>query len=352
MTEASTPQLAAAALGPIVLTANTPGDRPYRGGEGIARFRGIVLPDEWRPEDFVGSTTEVYSGGGIGLTRLPNGELLRDAIQRDPIGWLGDDHARRWGSDTRLLVKLLDTRERLFVHFHPDQAFAKQKLQRHSGKTEAWVITSVDGDGDVWLGFNRDVHRAEIVQWFESQDTDAMLGAMNRIAVRPGDSIFVPASVPHAIGVGITLVELQQPVDLSLILEWRGFNGLSQGSATLGLGIGSALDGLDRKVLTAGRLHELRTGRPGDQVRWPFPQDADQYFRAEIVDIHGIVLLDASFSIFVVVSGSGTLTTVGTSLGLVAGMTVLVPFGAGAVRVEGTAEIIRARPPQPLSSDP
>ena len=331
---------------PTILGANTPGERPYRGGEGIARFRGVMVPDEWRPEDFVGSTTEVFSGQGVGLSHLPDGELLRDAIERDPVGWLGDDHVRRWGSDTRLLVKLLDTRERLFVHFHPDAEFSKRQLHRDSGKTEAWIIASVDGEGEVWLGFNRDVTRSDVVEWFESQNTPAMLASMNRITVKPGDALYVPASVPHAIGSGITLVELQQPTDLSLILEWQGFNGLDHESALLGLGINRALGALDQDALSPDRLESLRSVRRGNNVEWPFPEAADEFFRAEVFDLAGPVLLDASFAILVILSGFGSLSAADLSFELAGGMTVIVPFAAGEIVLDGSLKVIRARPPK------
>src|SRR3712207_7675257 len=39
----------------------------------------------------------------------------------------------------------------------------------------------------------------------------------------PGDAIFVPAGTPHAIGDGVLIVELQEPSDMSVLLEWEGF---------------------------------------------------------------------------------------------------------------------------------
>ena len=50
-----------------------------------------------------------------------------------------------------------------------------------------------------------------------------MLGALHRVPVAAGDAIFVPAGMPHAIGEGLLIVELQEPTDLSVLLEWEGF---------------------------------------------------------------------------------------------------------------------------------
>ena len=65
----------------------------------------------------------------------------------------------RFGPDPALLVKLLDTGERLFVHFHPDNAFADRHLGCRHGKSEAWIVTDAvprpATGGLVYLGFAR-----------------------------------------------------------------------------------------------------------------------------------------------------------------------------------------------------
>ena len=44
--------------------------------------------------------------------------------------------------------------------------------------------------------------------------------------------VLVPAGVLHAIGEGVLLVELQEPEDLSILLEWRGFELDGDATAT------------------------------------------------------------------------------------------------------------------------
>ena len=83
-----------------------------------------------------------------------------------------------------------------------------------------------DPGAAVWLGFARAVSEDELARWVEEQDADAMLAALNRVPVSAGDEIFVPAGMPHAIGGGILLLELQEPSDLSLLLEGDRFLGL------------------------------------------------------------------------------------------------------------------------------
>lgn len=337
------------ALAPLLLGPNQPADRPYRGGAGIARFRGTPQPSPFTPEDFVASTTEVHAGGGVGLTVRPEGGTLRDAVRADPIAYLGEDHVRRFGSDPMLLVKLLDTAERLFVHYHPDDAFARAHLGSPVGKTEAWVVVDVQGGGTgtASLGFSRDVSETEVAQWFRGQDADDMLGAMNAVELGRGDTLLVPAGLAHAIGPGLTLVELQQPTDLSLLLEYDGYDGLTINDALLGLDLDTAIAGLHRRAVGPEQLEVLAGRRGAAPFETLFPAQADAFFSAERMHIDGTATLDPGFAVLVVLDGSGTLASAGGSLPLASGSTALTMHGSGPVELTGSLALIRCRPPRP-----
>jgi mannose-6-phosphate isomerase len=340
---------------PIVLGPNQP-VRPYRGGAGIARLRGGGgTQGTFVPEDFVASTTEVFAGGGVGLTRLPGGELLRDAIARDPVAALGTEHVARWGASTELLVKLLDTDERLFVHFHPDAPFARRHFGQPHGKTEAWIITEVRDDGRyesacAFLGFAEPVRPEVVDGWVADQDVRALVGALHRLPLDPGDVILVPAGVPHAIGRGVTLIELQEPSDLSILLERRDSPRISAEEAFLGLDRSTALLGLDRNGWSDADLASLRRRSPGPAATPTrmLPEAADAFFRAEQIDIADRVDLDASFSVLVVLAGGGHLTYgEDTHLTIQSGMTLLLPHGMGPATLSGPIRAVRCRPPAP-----
>ncbi len=326
---------------PLLLGPNQPLDRPYRGGAGIARFRGTPQPGESVPEDFVASTTEIWSGGGVGLTVLPDGRTLRDAVLADPVHFLGEEHLHRFGARTMLLVKLLDTAERLFVHYHPDDAFAARHLRSPHGKTEAWAILEAQPGAYATLGFARQVTEAEVRDWWDGQDAEAMLAAMNRLPLAAGDTLLVPAGLAHAIGPGVTLVELQQPTDLSMLLERRG---LPAADALLGLDLDTAIGGLNRRPTDADAIARLRSGR-GDEL---FPADADPFFGAERIRISGSRELEPSFSVLVIIDGEGALVgrRDGSEIPLKRGATVLTAYGDGELGVEGTLTLIRCFPPR------
>jgi mannose-6-phosphate isomerase len=309
----------------------------YSGGPRIAALRRLELTGDHMPEEWLAAVNTTFGSDARGLSRLDDGSLLRDRIAADPEAFLGPEHVARFGGDPALLVKLLDAGQRLPVHFHPGRAFAREALDSPHGKTEAWLIVEADPGASVHLGFAAPVDDAAVREWMRTQDGAAMLAAMHELPVAAGDAVFVPAGTPHAIGAGILMVELQEPTDLSVLLEWDGFE-LTEDDGHLGLGWDRALQALDRSGWDAGRVAALRGGE--------LPPDAGPYFRAD--RLTGGAALDPGYSVLVALRGEGTLVTDGGGEQLFrGGDAVLVPFAAGAGELRGGVEAIRCRPPAP-----
>jgi mannose-6-phosphate isomerase len=308
----------------------------YAGGARIAALRGVELESDHMPEEWLGAVSTTFGSDTRGLSRLQDGTLVRDAIAADPERWLGPGHVERFGPDPALLVKLLDAGQRLPVHFHPGRAFARVELGLPYGKTEAWIIVEAESGATVQVGFSRPVELDEVREWMRTQDSAAMLRAMHEIAVSAGDAILVPAGTPHAIGAGILLVELQEPTDLSVLLEWDGFE-LSEDDGHLDLGWDRALAALDRTAWDGARLAGLRAAPR------LLPEAADPYFRAE--RLASASALDPGFSVLVGIAGSGTLATDGGELPFARGSVVLVPYASGEGELQGEVEALRCRPP-------
>ena len=327
---------------PIVLPPNGV-PRFYRGGPAITALRGVDFAGERVPEEWIGSTASAFGEGDLGLSRLPDGTLLRDAVRADPEGYLGPAHAARFGADPALLVKLLDAGERLPVHVHPDGAFARAHLGTAFGKTEAWIVVgAAHADTAVHVGFSDDVDAATLAGWVRDQDGRAMLDALNRVPVTSGDAVFVPAGTPHAIGEGLLIVELQEPTDMSVLLEWDGFGIAGEEEATLGLGWET---GLACVGLSACDAAALAGPKPDAPVASLLPGAADRFFRAERVAPDPTAELSPGFAVLIALEGAGTLRTDGHALAVERGDAVLVPFAAGASEVEGDLVAIVCRPP-------
>ncbi|MCU1490203.1 MAG: hypothetical protein JWM85_1608 [Acidimicrobiaceae bacterium] len=329
-----------AGLAPVVLGPNFPSQN-YGGGGRIASFRGIDLESAPSPEDWVGSTTSRLELAPEGLSRLADGRYLKDAVEADPEGYLGSAHVAAFGTDVGLLVKLLDSAERLVVHVHPDRSFASQHLGCVHGKTEAWLVLEAREGAEVYLAFRSDVSREQLDTWVSEQQVDEMLGRLHVIPVQAGSAVLVPAGLPHAIGDGVLILELQEPTDFSVMLEQR-----QRGAGDLGLGFDVVLDCVERTAWSDERLGRLSGPGLGARGR-VLPPAADPFFRAERVLASDGGDLEPGFAVLVVLGGSGSLEGefAGDALSLERGMTVLLPHAAGPVRITGDLDVIACRPP-------
>lgn len=328
-------------MDPIVLPANQPADRFYLGGSRIAQFRGRPSLSDRVPEDWIASTTTMAGHPELGLTTLPSGRLLRDEIAADPVSWLGAEHMDRYGTDTKLLVKLLHAGQRLPVHAHPDTEFALRLLARPHGKAEAWYILN---GGDVYLGLKEDIDPAALLALVEKQEVETLLSLLHRRRVEPGDTVYVPAGVLHAIGEDTFVAEVQEPEDLSILLEWRDFELDGRADGHLGLGFETALGAVDIHGRSEAEISALITsGGQGDSVLAPASSD---YFRLGRYPVSGQAELGQGFAVAIVTEGSLRLESASIGgLDVDRGATIVVPYAAGPLTASGRGEILLCRPP-------
>ncbi|MBX9797208.1 class I mannose-6-phosphate isomerase [Sphingomonas sp.] len=113
--------------------------------------------------------------------------------------------------DPDLLVKYLFTSEKLSVQVHPDDEAARARGHAR-GKDEAWVILAAEPDSTIALGTLAPMTRDELAMAARDGSIEALLDWK---PVKAGDVFYSPAGTVHAIGAGITLVEVQQNVDLT-----------------------------------------------------------------------------------------------------------------------------------------
>lgn len=245
---------------------------------------------------------------------------------------------------------MLDAGERLPVHAHPDRAFARQRLGSVFGKTEGWIVMDDGPGGDVWLGFREDVERDRLRHWIEAQAVDEMLAAMNRLPARPGAVFYVPAGVPHAIGPGVMITELQEPTSFSILAEFAAF-GLDANQATLGLGWGATIGCFDRSGYSAERLALLQpqpriiAETAAARVAQLFGDAAAPFFQALRVDVAGRWTMPQSFAVLIVESGSGVLAASQGETPIASGDTWVVPFADRPVVLAGDLRCLVCLPP-------
>lgn len=300
-----------------------------------------------RPEEWIASTTTRFGQQENGLSKLPNGQLLKDAVAADPKSWLGEKHIQRFGISTEILVKLLDPDQRLPVHYHPDQRFAKEKLQLNHGKTEAWIILEAPVGAKVGIGFKNQMAKKEVAALVSNHDSTGLLNSLEFKQVQAGDAVFVPAGVPHAIESGIFVLELQEPTDLSILLEWDGFAVDGDKDGHLNLGFETALDALQLEPLTDKQQGQIISRFESTQSisHAIFKSIADDFFRADYLtgDSRRV---EPGFGVFLALAGNGVMKFSNASaIGVNIGDAIVVPHSAGELSIENCAGIL-SRPPK------
>ena len=212
--------------------------RGYPGGREIDRFRGVPDPkDDDRPEAWVGSTTFTYrhtlepsNTDGLSEVYSESGKklFLKDVIETQPEAYLGTKHVAAHGSNTGLLVKLLDAQKQLGLQTHPNREFAKRMFNSKYGKVESWYVIGTRNDQDeepyVYLGFREGITRKQFERLFRTGNIKAMEDSCHRIPVSVDEMYFVDAGVPHAIGPGCFVIEVQEPSDITVGARMRHFD--------------------------------------------------------------------------------------------------------------------------------
>jgi mannose-6-phosphate isomerase len=109
------------------------------------------------------------------------------------------------------MVKYIFTSEKLSIQVHPSDDQAR-RAGHHHGKEECWYILDAEPGASVGIGTTRRLAGDELVEACRSGEIEAL---MEWIPVKTGDFFYIPAGTVHAIGVGISLVEIQQNADIT-----------------------------------------------------------------------------------------------------------------------------------------
>jgi mannose-6-phosphate isomerase len=332
---------------PVLLPPN-PVQHFYRGGDRIAALRGIVPETDHQPEEWLAATVSRFGDPVTGLAVTADGAFLRDLVAAEPAAWVGPEIGRD-ASDVGILVKLLDARQRLPVHVHPQRGFAAAHLDCPYGKTEAWYVLDTEADCAVYVGWNQTIDRDELDRRRDGQDSEWMLAHMNRVVVREGMGVLVPAGTAHAIDGGIFVAEVQEPTDFSILLEWSVTTS-SREESHLDLGFDAVMPAVSTEHLTEVQLAALisveGTRSASPTFRSLLPAAADPYFRLSDAAAQGdrTDARTAGFAVVLVTGGEGALVGEADSVAVDAGQVLAVPRDFGDWHVEGDAAVLVGEP--------
>lgn len=131
------------------------------------------------------------------------------APSTEPVGEIWFEEAA--AVDAELLVKLLFTTERLSIQVHPDDEAARA-IGHKRGKDEAWLVLDAEPGAVIGLGLREAVDRAALHEAARSGTIERLIDWR---PVKAGEVFYSPAGTVHAIGAGLTIMEIQQNLDLT-----------------------------------------------------------------------------------------------------------------------------------------
>jgi mannose-6-phosphate isomerase len=112
----------------------------------------------------------------------------------------------------QLLVKYIFTSEALSVQVHPSDAQTEAKGLGRQGKEECWLVLEADPGATLGIGFRQALDAP-------TMRAAALDGSIEQLLtwhpVSRGDFFYIPANTVHAIGAGISLIEVQQNSDIT-----------------------------------------------------------------------------------------------------------------------------------------
>ncbi len=211
-----------------------------------------------------------------------------------------------------ILVKEIQAQDTLSIQVHPDDDYAKIH-ENQPGKTECWYIEDCDEAAFIYYGFNKDTTREEVEERIRNGQ---LLDIINKVPVQKGDIFFVKPGTIHAIGKGVSVIEVQQNSDVTYrVYDYDRKDTLGNSRE---LHLEKALDVLNYKRL------DVEAEKLNDQV-------ICDYFMMYPIKVDteiAILRIPESFYHFAVANGTGVMTCDGEELLFSKGDSILLALAA------------------------
>ena len=261
-------------------------------------------------------------------------------------GMLFDEYIRKtgvkscgWKSQTfarfPILIKFIDAKQALSIQIHPDDDYAFVR-EGEFGKNEVWYVIDARPGSFLYCGLKKDTPKEEIAQRIADHSITDIL---NRVEVKAGDVIFIPAGTIHSIGAGILICEIQQSSN-STYRVWD-FDRKDADGNLRPLHIEKALDVVDTSKYSFASY--------GCQPPEKHEQSTQQvicrckYFETTkyVIDGEEIIKMDeASFKSIIVIRGNAALSCREETVQMHPGDSFFITAGRKRLHISGNCEIL------------
>lgn len=230
-----------------------------------------------------------------------------------------------------LLVKLLNTSDKLSVQVHPDDEYAL-RVEGEMGKTEVWYVVEANEGARLILGTNGCTKKQFEMAIIEGNPEKYM----NVVKVKKGDVYLIKSGLIHTIGAGLIIAEIQQNSDTT----YRVYD-YNRGRE---LHIEKALDVIDFDLV--GKKSEgLKVEREGYSKTY---YCLNKHFSLELYDIKDNLIENSDeerFYIFTCVEGKGEIKYTGGVEEINMGDSILIPASLGQYQIVGQLKLLKSYVP-------
>lgn len=296
-------------------------------GQRIRVDKSKVYGESWDVSGIDGNISVISNG-------FFKGNNLQEAIEVYMGEIVGESVFERFGLSFPLLLKTLHCKDKTSVQVHPDDDLA---AERHNscGKTEMWYIVSAEPDATLYIGFKDSKITRE--QYIDAVAQGTVAEIIEPVTVKAGDAFIIPSGTVHSISGGVTLIEIQQPVDLTYrIFDW---NRVDEKGNSRELHTAYAVDAIDfsSNVAACKREYKSRKNEAVEIVKC-------DYFTCNILSVEGtaernLSSLD-SFVLYYCTEGEAEIVTDDGSETIRKGEVVLIPADANEITIAGTATLL------------
>lgn len=307
------------------------------GGGKLASALGRELPageerfgEAWDICDREGAESVIANGplAGMGLHEL------REMI--GPSYLIGDmTREKRFP----LLVKIIDTGERLPLQVNPDENAARRIGNGAEPKTKMWYILAADPGSKIRVGIRPNATRHRFLELLSSSDVETQLQTFDSV---PGDAYFVNAGRVHCADAGNLILDIQQNSNTDYFLnDWGRPDPEQEIHLEEGLG---CIDFIDRSPARIPGVSDkaARNRKYAIINRCP-------HFRCDELHLAGdwpdTTRATRSFHLLTAISGTVNVEVRGAVTSIPRGMTALLPAALGeyVIRVSPTAPVTLIR---------
>lgn len=247
---------------------------------------------------------------------------------------IGERNYQRFGNEFPLLIKMIDSNDKLSIQVHPDDQLARERGMEN-GKTEMWYIIEAEKGAEIVDGFATDVTREEYQKYLQLGRLEDILHVEHP---ENGDVFFIPAGRVHALGKGLLLAEIQQSSDCTYRIY--DYNRPDADGKLRTLHTAEALDAIDFSQLKDGKSHySYKENNTVELAQCP-------YFTTNLISLTKPMRKDYhsldSFVVLFCVEGIAAVKSMDTICPIHAGECVLVPAVADIVELysEGPAKML------------